>query len=64
MKIQTLNNTYEVLNFKRNDGLFNTYVQRTSNLSNTYKGEAVYSIGSKNENILILDDVIGLKYNY
>jgi len=63
MIIETPNNRYEVINFKRKDGLFNTYVEKKSKLSNTFKGKAVFSIGNKEKNTLIVNDVLGLTYN-
>lgn len=60
--ISTVNNTYEVINWKRKDGLFNVYVQRTSNLSDTYKGEASYCVGVKEPLTLCEDDILNLTY--
>lgn len=45
--IETENWIYEVVNWQRKDYLYNVYVHKTSKLSNTYVGEAVYTIGVK-----------------
>jgi hypothetical protein len=62
MEIETLNNTYKVINFKRSDNLYNIYVQKTSKNSGAYIGEATYLIGSKDKVVLGAEDVIKLKY--
>lgn len=62
MKIETLNNVYEVIYVKRSDKLYNIYVQKTSKFSGAYIGEATYSIGSKDKTVLETEDVINLKY--
>jgi hypothetical protein len=62
-KIETENFIYEVVNWQRRDCLYNVYVQKTSKLSDTYIGEATYSIGVK-EPIMNLErlDVTILTY--
>lgn len=62
MKIETLNNTYEVIYYKRSDKLYNIYINKIGNLSGAYKGEATYKIGSKDKPVLSAEDVINLKY--
>jgi hypothetical protein len=62
MKLETLNNTYEVVYFKRVDNLYNIYVNKISINSGAYIGEATYSIGSKDKTVLEAEDVISLKY--
>ena len=62
MKLETLNNVYEIVYFERADKLYNIYIQKTGTLAGTYKGEATYSIGSKDKTVLETEDVINLKY--
>lgn len=62
MKIETLNNVYEVIYFERSDKLYNIYINKIGNFSGAYKGEATYKIGSKDKPVLSAEDVISLKY--
>lgn len=62
-KLESTNNIYEVINFKPDRGLFNTYVQKTSKLTENYIGEAVVSIQTNDPVMnLKLEDVINLEY--
>lgn len=60
--VETLNNTYEVNNFKRVDGLYNVYITKTSNLTGAYKGESTYCLGIKQPIELTEKDVVELRY--
>lgn len=62
MKLETLNNVYEVVNYERTDGKYNVYVQKTSKLTGVYKGEATYSLGCSTMTTLELADVVDLSY--
>lgn len=46
-RIETDNWVYEVVNWQRKDYLYNVYVYKTSKLSGTYVGEALYRMASQ-----------------
>ena len=60
--LETINHTYKVINWQRKDGLYNVYVEKTSNNSGAYIGEATVSIGVKEKMTLSIEDVINLRY--
>lgn len=62
MNFLTDNNKYEVIYFHRNDGKFNIYVQKTSLLTNEFKGEATYFVGATEKIQLEIKDIINLNY--
>ena len=62
-KVENYAFEYEVINYKRKDGLFNTYIQKTSKLSGAYMGESTYSIGVKEPYAdLTFEDIKGGTY--
>ena len=64
-KIETDNWIYEVVNKMEKDFTYTVYVYKTSKLTNTYVGEAVYAqqlkepeMDLKRENVILLTYVI------